>query len=512
MDSTKRGWVRLKNVQDAPSAVSLRRPGGSPEVHELDLAFRPIRRVASVKAGDRVIFAAKPQTAYEVGRRPTEYDPFGDFAAFRAIGLDLELILQYPAPGGFSGPSHRFRAFTGAKLPVRVIWSSKRPVDPGTVQAEVVEDSWKPRLLARSGEGEKSATVGWFDFLVEAPRPARPDRDEVLPLRISRGRRSFLRCIRFRMEKPFDLGFEWQTGAGGVASGQAQIRLKSRFPGYSFEGVHVRPVDVPEGWTVSVQAEKPPRDYALTAAPPREGVVDGTVCALSLQTGAKGAPNERFQLPRLLLAGGKLHVAVDKPRRLKVPQVAAEIAVDGLLKPEEWSTASRLVGFLDVGVASFAGRQPKAWLCRKEDALFLAAELPVQGGVRARSAGRDDLDTSDDLIEVYLDTGGSTVQCIFMNPNGVMADFALERKAEGEAEPDMKWSGGATAAARVTEASWTLELRIPFSSLSDGPPKPGTVWRFNLRTPHGIAPRFAEVFSFSSTWQPQPDEFALMEF
>jgi hypothetical protein len=88
----------------------------------------------------------------------------------------------------------------------------------------------------------------------------------------------------------------------------------------------------------------------------------------------------------------------------------------------------------------------------------------------------------------------------------------LERKAEGEAEPDVKWDSGAAAAARVAEENWALELRIPFSSLSDGPPKPGTVWRFNLRSPHGIAPRFAEVFSFSSTWQPQPDEFAFLEF
>lgn len=505
-------WLRLKNMADTRSTVSLHWPKGSPEIYELDLAFRPMRRVTYTRSGGRPVFAARPQTAYEVGKRPGKLDLLNAAASFRRLDLDLELSSQYPV-GGFGVPGQRFRAFVGAKLPIAVTWSSRRPLRAEEVNVEILKASWEPQRLTPFPSVQPRTKRGCVSFLIEAQKPVRWDRDEELTLRISRGRRHVVRRMRFRMERPFEPEFNWEATPDGLTSGTGTVQLRPRFPGYRFEDLQVRPADPPPGWRVTVEPGAEARQYEVTAVPPQDLTLEGTVHRLHLQFGAAGLPNERFELPRLLLWDSSLHVATPSPRRVQVRGAASPIIIDGKLGREEWSSASPLVGFLEVGAAHFAGSQPRAWVCRTPDALYLAAELPVHGGIRARVAKCDEVDATDDLLELYLDSSQAPgFYGLYVNAHGNISDFTCTPSTKLGPELDLKWDSGATAATQRLDKIWALELCVPLGRFPGGPPKPGTKWRFNIRTPHGIAPRSAEVYSFSGTWRPWPNEFAFLEF
>jgi len=505
-------WLRLKNMGEAQTTVSVYWPKGSPEIYELDLAFRPLRRMPDIRSGEGLVFTARPQTAYEVGKRPGKLDLHDAAASFRRLGLDLELSSRYPITG-FGVPGRRFRAFVGAKLPVGVTWSSRRPIRPGDVNVEILKASWEPLRLRAFPSVQQRTRTGSLNFLVEAQEPARWDRDEELTLRISRGRRHVVRRMRFRMEKPFDPEFRWEATRVGLTRGTGTARLRPRFRGCRFKGLYMRPADPPPGWRVNVGAGAEAGRYEVTAAPPQDPALEGTVHRLQLRYGAEGIPSERFDLPRLLLRAGKLYVATRHPRRVPVPRAASPITVDGKLGREEWSPASPLVGFLEVGAAHFSGSQPRVWICRFRDALCLAAELPIHGTVRARVAKRDEVNATDDLLELYIDSSQAPgFHGLYVNAHGNVSDFTFTPGTRIGPELDLKWDSGATAATRRLDGIWTLEFCVPIGRFPGGPPKPGTKWRFNIRTPHGIAPRSAEVYSFSSTWLPRPNEFAFLEF
>jgi len=143
----------------------------------------------------------------------------------------------------------------------------------------------------------------------------------------------------------------------------------------------------------------------------------------------------------------------------------------------------------------------------------LAAELPIHGTVRARVAKRDEVNATDDLLELYIDSSQAPgFHGLYVNAHGNVSDFTFTPGTRIGPELDLKWDSGATAATRRLDGIWTLEFCVPIGRFPGGPPKPGTKWRFNIRTPHGIAPRSAEVYSFSSTWLPRPNEFAFLEF
>ena len=563
-----KGWTRLKNVSEEAQTVRLERRGRTPEIYELDLAFRPVRRVTGTQTARGTVFEAKPQTAYEIGRRPRELDPFSHAATFRRLGLGISFRAGYPAEGGFSVPAQRFRAFVGAKLRIVAAWSSPKPVEPGEVKIEVLDGAWKPRRLAsdeidsampahagqversrrrkaipgrlgslgapedrpdypshiadprlaaglpRSGGGSEGGRL-WgreLSFEVVVPEPPRRDRDLVLDLRISRGKHSVIRRMRFRVEDPLDACFDWDRGEDGLVTGTGTAELASRFEGYPFGLVALNPRKVPEGWSVAIDDRGSPMRQRVEVKAPPEKMKDGAVHALGLQAKVEGTPPIELDLPRLLCSGGKLYTATRSPRRIKVPQITGGIELDGKLGEEEWSEAAQLAGFLGIGVANYADRQPVAWVCRDADSLYLAARLPIRGVPRARRSEHDRVEMSDDLFELYLDTDSAPGHhCILVNPNGQTSDFAVRPGPDGGKRAELSWESKAAVKARVGKDSWALELRLPHASLPGTEFPPAAGWRFNIRTPHGIAPRFAEVYSFSSRWYPEPAEFALME-
>ncbi|MBI2191289.1 MAG: hypothetical protein HYU36_04825 [Planctomycetes bacterium] len=515
LDRRGRSWLRLKNVSESPSPASVYWPrAGGPEVRELDIAFRPLRRVFFERQGERLVFDTKPQTAYEIGNRPLDLDFDGDARTFERLGLDLEFDSPYPAEGGFRVPACRYRAFTGALLPVRVRWSSQRPVDAETLRIEVVEPEWRARLLRHETNG--SGCNGVFHFEIQAGRPARPDRDEVLTLLIRRNRHQIRRAIRFRFDDPLECRFEWKADETGLVSGHGSLTLESRFPGYAFPDLGVRLLDAPEGWSIRIGPGIEPLHFEVEASPPDSGPGEGRVHHVRLAAALPAANDQPIPLPRLLLAGGRLYEATDRPRRVRVTAMAASaspVRVDGVLADLAWSQAAALQGFLGLGTVEFADRQSRAWFCRDAEALYFAAEIPAETGVTARARMPDQLDPADDIVELYLDSDTNPgFRALFVNPNGALADFSILPGGDGEGVTDLSWSSHAEVGVCRTEKAWSLELRLPFAAMPGGTPSDGAAWRFNVRLPHGVAPRVAEIYSFCSGWQPGPDEMAFLEY
>jgi hypothetical protein len=94
---------------------------------------------------------------------------------------------------------------------------------------------------------------------------------------------------------------------------------------------------------------------------------------------------------------------------------------------------------------------------------FVLAD-PEPGKMRAPVTDRDGFGSDTDYAGVILDTrhDGKTGVEFLVNPRGVQFDGVLDDVTGNEdVSPDFFWQ----AAAKVTATGWTLEMRIPFSTL-----------------------------------------------
>src|SRR5206468_3726324 len=115
-----------------------------------------------------------------------------------------------------------------------------------------------------------------------------------------------------------------------------------------------------------------------------------------------------------------------------------------------------------------------------DDRYFYAGfrfEDPRPSAIRAPIGDHDAVPSSTDYGGVIIDSrnDGKTAQMFLANPNGVQYD-AVSSDATGEDNaPDYYWD----SVGRITESGWSLEIRIPFSSLRYGN-APEPTWRVLL--------------------------------
>ncbi|HEX2162948.1 MAG TPA: DUF5916 domain-containing protein, partial [Thermoanaerobaculia bacterium] len=102
-----------------------------------------------------------------------------------------------------------------------------------------------------------------------------------------------------------------------------------------------------------------------------------------------------------------------------------------------------------------------------DDRFFYAAfefSDPEPSAIRAPLGDRDDVPSYTDYGGVILDTrnDGKTAVLLLSNPRGVQYDAMSSDAGGGEdSSPDFFWD----SAGRITPTGWTLEMRVPFSSL-----------------------------------------------
>ena len=190
----------------------------------------------------------------------------------------------------------------------------------------------------------------------------------------------------------------------------------------------------------------------------------------------------------LLAALAALHVAAQGPRDttifsgrnrqvdVRVPQLNADVEIDGRLDEPIWRKAALLTGF---SLYQPVDQRPSpdstevlVWYSPTAMYFGIRAFEP-HGPVRATLADRDRV-SSDDNVEIHLDTFKDKRRAFvfIVNALGVQADGT---KSEGggfipganvmpgmnDLSPDFVWQ----SKGRVTESGYEVEVRIPFRSL-----------------------------------------------
>jgi hypothetical protein len=165
---------------------------------------------------------------------------------------------------------------------------------------------------------------------------------------------------------------------------------------------------------------------------------------------------------------------------LLVPRTAAPIRIDGALDDAGWQRAARLDRFYEFSPGDNV--QPKvrtvAYLTYDERYFYVgvACQDPHPERIRAPFVDRDSVLGDQDNIAVQLDTrnDGRTALELRANPRGIQTDAFLNDASATDGEdfsPDYFYD----TAARITRTGWTVEFRIPLSTLRYSNARP-QVW------------------------------------
>ena len=152
---------------------------------------------------------------------------------------------------------------------------------------------------------------------------------------------------------------------------------------------------------------------------------------------------------------------------LTITRAPGPITVDGDLSDAGWQGLTPITTWFETNVGDNVEPQVKntAYLTYDDQYFYagFAFEDPQPRAVRAPLGDHDAVPSSTDYAGVIVDShnDGKTAQMFLANPNGVQYD-ALTSDATGEDNsPDFFWD----AVGKITATGWTLEIRIPFSSL-----------------------------------------------
>jgi hypothetical protein len=184
----------------------------------------------------------------------------------------------------------------------------------------------------------------------------------------------------------------------------------------------------------------------------------------------------RGSLPTLflLLAGLALPSSLllaqtgeEPPEPLRVSRATGPIEVDGRLGDSGWSGATRVDTFYETNPGDSVEPKVKtvAWLTYDDRFFYAAFDFsdPDPGSIRAPLGDHDAVPSYTDYGGVILDTrnDGKTAILFLANPRGIQYDAITNDSSGEDSSPDFYWD----SVARITPTGWTLELRIPFSSL-----------------------------------------------
>jgi hypothetical protein len=154
--------------------------------------------------------------------------------------------------------------------------------------------------------------------------------------------------------------------------------------------------------------------------------------------------------------------------RISIKRTAGKITVDGDLTDEGWRNATRVEKWYEINPGD--NTEPKVrnvGYLAYDDRFFYAAfefEDPNISAVRAPFADRDNIGNGySDYGGIILDprNSGRTATFFVVTPRNIQYDAVTDDASGEDSSPDFFWD----SATRMTEHGWTLEIRVPFSSL-----------------------------------------------
>jgi hypothetical protein len=149
-------------------------------------------------------------------------------------------------------------------------------------------------------------------------------------------------------------------------------------------------------------------------------------------------------------------------------RTTAPIRIDGDLSDEAWRTATRIDKWYEVqpGDNVVPPVQSVGYLTCDDRFLYAAFEFddPNLPMIRAPLGDHDAINgNSMDFGGIFLDAlnTGRTGYEFFVTPRNVQYDAIIDDASGENASPDFFWD----SAARISDRGWTVEMRIPFSTL-----------------------------------------------
>ena len=168
-------------------------------------------------------------------------------------------------------------------------------------------------------------------------------------------------------------------------------------------------------------------------------------------------------------------------RAVQARRVEGTLTLDGKLDESFWRREPDFAGFVLLGKeAEKAKLQTRGWLGYDDENLYLAfqCDVPDEKQIVARGKHRDMDISSDDCVEIFLDTDRDrdTYYHLMINSLGTQYDASCGR---GGAAWDFSWNALWDVRTSLGEKCWFAELRIPWSSL-EITPKVGSTWGINI--------------------------------
>ena len=152
---------------------------------------------------------------------------------------------------------------------------------------------------------------------------------------------------------------------------------------------------------------------------------------------------------------------------LTIRKAAGPIVADGDLSDPGWQGLEPVTTWFETRVGDNVEPQVKnVGYLTYDDHSFYAGFVfddPAPKSIRGPLGDHDALGGATDYAGIIVDTrnDGKTAMMFLANPRGLQYD-ALTSDISGEdSSPDFFWD----AAGKVTETGWSLEIRVPFSSL-----------------------------------------------
>jgi hypothetical protein len=152
---------------------------------------------------------------------------------------------------------------------------------------------------------------------------------------------------------------------------------------------------------------------------------------------------------------------------IRVSRAVGPIAVDGDLSDEGWQKATRVEKWYETNPGDNV--EPKVrnvgYLAYDDKFLYAGFEFddPHPEAIRAPYSDRDNVPSYTDYGGVILDARntGHTALLLLANAHNIQYDSISDDASGEDSSPDFFFE----TATRITRRGWTLEMRIPFSSL-----------------------------------------------
>lgn len=171
----------------------------------------------------------------------------------------------------------------------------------------------------------------------------------------------------------------------------------------------------------------------------------------------------------LMVVGSAPGAAAAGPRlSLELAPITREIVIDGVLSAGEWGSAARIERFFEIWPGD--NTEPVVgtvgMVAYDRTALYVAFECedPEPAAIRAFIGDRDTVYGDQDFVSVDVDPDGNEKSSFLfrVNPGSVQGDGTYsEDTGLDDFSPDFEFSSRAA----VGPGGWTVEMRIPFSSI-----------------------------------------------